>query len=274
METTKPQKALNRLKTINVISEEFIVNIPENSTLVVGASVGENKTGRDFYNDPTFYLLGLDINPTAIDGRNRFIASDLNDSNNMTSLTLAFNQKFKTVIIDVEVIKFIQGNFSMIVGILCNMIVPDGKLIFLKGHEATQNFITKHNTPDYITQNKLTKSEIHATIKVESITTTMDENPAAKRVYSAIVLDENLSFIKKDDKCVIITISNSDNVEIKTDETNETIKSDIIQIGDRQDAQPLKWWGKNPKKGGKNRRSTKRKSKRKSKKRKPNIVRL
>jgi hypothetical protein len=269
MENTKPKKALQRLKEANVISDNFIFDVPENSTLVVGASVGESKTDRDFYNDPTFYLLGLDIHPEVIDGRNRFIAADLNNSNNMTSLTFVFNQKFKTVIIDVEVIKFIRGNFSMIVEVLCNIIVPGGKLIFLKGHEATQNFLTEHNTPDYTTENKLTKSEIHATIKVESITTTMGENPAAKRLYK-VFQNEEYKFIKEDAECVIITISNSDNVEIKTD---EKIQPDIIQIGDRQDAQTLKWWSENIKKGGKNRRSKKRKSKRR-KSRKTNIVRL
>ena len=267
----KREKAsLQRLKENNIISEDFIVNIPENSTLVVGASVGDDTTDRDFYNDPTFYLLGLDINPEVIDGRNRFIATDLNTYDYRTVLTIVFNQKFKTVIIDVEVIKWINKQFSEIIEVLCNMIVPGGKLIFLKGHPDTPNFLTNHNTPDYTTENRLTKSEIHATIKVESITTTMDENPAAKRVYSAIVLNKASSFLKEDDQCVILTVSNSDNVKIKTD---EKIQSDIIKIGDRQDAQTLKWWSENIKKGGKNRRSKKRKSKRR-KSRKTNIVRL
>ena len=110
METTRQEKALQRLKEINVISEDFIA-VQENSTLVVGASVGENTSGRDFYTDPTFYLLGLDIHPEVEDGRDRFIAADLNNSNNMTLLKLAFNQKFETVIIDVEVIKFIRALF-------------------------------------------------------------------------------------------------------------------------------------------------------------------
>lgn len=204
MEAERQEKAFQRLKEINVISEDFIA-VKENSTLVVGASVGENTTGRDFYNDPTFYLLGLDIHPELKDGRDRFIAADLNNSNNMTLLKLAFNQKFETVIIDVEVIKYIRGLFSKIIEVLCNMIVPGGKLIFLKGHEATQHFLTEHNTLEYTTENKLTKSEIYATIKVKPIADTIAENPKVGRVYEVFQTDQ-YKIIKEDAECVIIQI--------------------------------------------------------------------
>jgi hypothetical protein len=254
------KKSLYRLKENKVLSENFI-DVPENSTLVVGASIGENTTGRNFYDDPNFYLLGLDYKEETMKGRDRFIAADLNFFLLQKMLSLVFNQKFKTVVIDFEVIKFIQGNFTKIIEVLCNMIVPGGKLIFLKGQYATLIFLENHQSPDYIIDNPLTKSKIYANIKVEPIATVIEEYPEAERVYQAFIQS---AFIKEDAECVIITISNPDTSETTINEEKEL---DNIKIGVRQDAQPIEWWGKNIKKGG-NQKSQIRKTKRRKTKRK------
>lgn len=269
------EKRLNSLKEKKVISEKFIglhkdhIDVPENSKLVVGASIGENTTGRNFYDDPTFYLLGLDFKEETMEGRDRFIAADLNIFELQLKLSFVFNQKFKTVVIDWEVIKFIRGNFIKIIDVLCNMIVPGGKLIFLKGNIATLIFLENHQNPDYIIDNPVTKSKIYANIKVEPIATTIKENPEAGRVYQAFI---DLKSIKENAECVIITI-----LEPYTSKTtiNEEIKSDTIEIGNRQHTQPIEWWRKNIKSGGMKHKTKKRKTRRiNSKRRKSHNKRI
>jgi hypothetical protein len=206
----KRNKFTDMLKEQNIISSEFI-KIPESAYLVVGASLGEDKSDRFFYDDPCFYMIGLDICPEIQKNRNRFISSNITESFTILRLGHVFCKKFETVVIDFQVNKFfIDGPgsikafiFLRIIQNLLKMIKPGGKLIFLKDHIIVDTFLELFNNP-LESEFKIEGVEI----EIKPVNETIDENYAAEQVYSAL-LTKNLSekVFSINMSCVIFTIN-------------------------------------------------------------------
>ena len=200
------EKQIINLKERLIITDDFI--IPNESTLVVGANPRESKNGRTFYNDANTYLLDLKLKEVAIDtDKSRFIGLDLNDFHERMFVEKTFKQKFKTIIIDAEVIKFFESNFSDILRMLCFMIKDGGKLIFLKKSQKVESFLDLYKNNNNIIPNTM--------LEEKPVNVTMDDNIEAKEVYYAIyeenpeAIENSRAIIKKDEKCVIITINPS-----------------------------------------------------------------
>lgn len=196
---------MQKLKEQGILSDDFILDLPEDSKLVVGSSPGEEPNDRTFYTDPTTYLLDEKSNPGT--DKRRFIHLDLNDYAKRNAVKNGFKQKFKTIIIDAEVIKFFESNFFDILRILCFMIKDGGKLIFLKKSPKVDHFLDLYKNNNNMIPN--------TTLEEKTVKETMEENPEAKEVYDAFY-EENLgaiensrAIIKTDDSCVIITVNPS-----------------------------------------------------------------
>ena len=100
--------------------------IPNPAYLVIGSYPGENPKGRDFYDNPAYYLYDMmDIDEGI--NRSRYIQSEFNNSSNK-DISKVYFEKFDVVIFDYNVSKSIE-NIKDVIEDLFNMVKKDGILI-------------------------------------------------------------------------------------------------------------------------------------------------
>jgi hypothetical protein len=179
--------------------------IPERAYLVLGSQPGEPRNGRDFYDDPHFYL--LDNYDVFGGSKERFIKCDLEDFESVNTLQQLYCKLFDEVIFDYSVLKHAENPK---VEFLLRLVKPGGRLIVATGD--VQVFYSISNTVQNRERKKANKTRnIRRKFYVPPYETTimsteatMEMSDVARRVYRPLV---ELGYASASSECLVIDVS-------------------------------------------------------------------
>ena len=165
--------------------------IPTPAVLVIGAYPDEQRNGRTFYDDPSYYLFGLSYGPKPPNvDRSRFIECDFNDFTRYTPVALLYCGMFDVVIVDEAVLKFIKD--PVVIKHFISMVKPGGQMIMPSTYIGLST-MSSLNGPIQQQKEQATArmlallAELKYQVYIDSISTMVSENKFANRIYRGMI---------------------------------------------------------------------------------------
>jgi hypothetical protein len=179
-----------------------ITKIPAVAHLVIGATPGEFRKGRTFYDDPAYYL--TDVRKIDGEDTSRFFKCDFTYLSNYNRVGIVFCECFDTVICDYSVFHHF-GSYSSVPS-LFSMVKPGGSLIIAHAmgilplnKSKTRNEIIEENVE--FQKNRIAESLVGHKVNVYKCSDFILANEVANTIYGPLI---HSKIMEENSKCFVI----------------------------------------------------------------------